>query len=94
MVNKVKRVSAAEIGVLAPNGKTAEQILEILRKYRNSPIWIRKIARESKVPPSTVKRYLEKYLSKFVAISKTKTPVDMEFAMVRLVHDPRELEAE
>jgi hypothetical protein len=84
-------MSTTARGVLAPNLSTAGRILEVLRKYRNSPIWIRRIARESRLPPSTVKRYLEKYLNKFVSISKTRTPADTEFVMVRLVQDPDEL---
>ncbi len=87
----MKRVSAANIGVLAPNPKTAERILKVLRKYRNSQVWLRQIARESGVPPPTVKRYVEKYLNPFVAVARTRTPVDTEFVMVRLVQDPTDL---
>ena len=56
-----------------PNSKTLFKIFSVLQRYPDG-IWYRRLAKESKVPLSTVHFYLEKYLDRFIENVGFKNP--------------------
>lgn len=72
-----------------PDNVKSRKILDILRKYKNSNVWYRRIAKETKIPVATVKRYCERYLADYVEIrSERVPPFSTRVSIVRLIKEP------